>query len=174
MRWGFLSKLVMYYFSLSAALMGNTVSRWNITQSSNDLQDIPLGPSREAPCTLTNVLPTICSEQALALRRKQVWVEHKHLACSSGHCTRGILNSFLGLLKIILEASLHSVFGHFCCFFGLLCFLLGFWGLRQGFFSGFLGLCQGFLLAIVFCPELIPLSRVRPASANSTAFLAST
>jgi hypothetical protein len=39
-----------------------------------------------------------------------------------GHCALGILNGFLGLLKISLEASLHYVFGHLSCFFSFLGF----------------------------------------------------
>ncbi len=40
--WGFLSTFVMLYHSCSAALLGNTVRRWNIIQSSNDLCKSPL------------------------------------------------------------------------------------------------------------------------------------
>jgi hypothetical protein len=36
--------------SCSAALLGSTVRRWNITQLSNDLRESPLGPFLERPC----------------------------------------------------------------------------------------------------------------------------
>jgi hypothetical protein len=67
----------------------------------------------------------------LALGRKQIQVEPKHLACSSSHCTLGLLGGFLGFLKIDLESSLHGVFGSLGHSFG-------FFGLSLGFFLGFL------------------------------------
>jgi hypothetical protein len=72
--------------------------------------------------------------QVLALRIKQIQVERKHLACSSGHHTLGILNGFLGLLKINLKSSLDGVFGHLGHSFGFL-----------GFSLSFLGFCLRFL-----------------------------
>ncbi len=52
--WGFLSTLERKYFSCSTALLGNTVKRWNMTQSSNDSRKVLLGLSLTClwdPCT---------------------------------------------------------------------------------------------------------------------------
>ncbi len=64
----------------------------------------------------------------LALRKKQIRLESKHLSCSSGHCALGILGGLLGLLKIGLEISLQGVFGHLGCSIGFLGLCLGFLG----------------------------------------------
>ncbi len=39
---------------------GKCSEQWNIMQLLNDLQDIPLGPSRETPCRLTNGSLSVC------------------------------------------------------------------------------------------------------------------
>ncbi len=146
-------------------------------QSLNNLQDIPLGPSRETPCRLTNgLLLSACWQSCsthTCTRRKQVQVECKHLTCGSGHCALGNLLGLLGHLKISLESSFHCVFGHLGCFFSFLGFWLGIWDLCKGFLGGFLGLCKRLFLAILFVPALIPSSRASPAYANSTACLTS-
>jgi hypothetical protein len=70
-----------------------------------------------------NLVPRV-----LDLGRKQIGIECKHLACSSGHRTLGVLGGFLGLHKIGLEISLNGVFGHLGCFIGFLGHCLGFLG----------------------------------------------
>ncbi len=65
-RWGFLSILEMWYFSCSAALMGNTVRRWNMMQLLNDSRDIPLGSSRASPCRLMYGSLSVCSPLILS------------------------------------------------------------------------------------------------------------
>jgi hypothetical protein len=68
-------------------------------QSLNNSQDIPLGPSREDDTRVTfNLLAEDLVSQVLALQRKQVQVEHEHLAHGNGHCTLSSTLCLLGLL----------------------------------------------------------------------------
>jgi hypothetical protein len=60
-------------------------------------------------------------------------VECKHLACSSGHCTHGIVGGILGLLKVSLKSCSHGVFRHLGCSFSFLGLCLGFRGSTKKF-----------------------------------------